>query len=73
MAGAYLYHLVLNRPFVDGNNRVGAVAAIVFLELNDLRVKVAHDDYAELVLSTARGEISKSAIAEFMRAYLNPR
>jgi death on curing protein len=32
IAGAYLFHLVMNHPFIDGNKRVGTVAALVFLE-----------------------------------------
>jgi death on curing protein len=31
MAAAYLYHLVMNHPFVDGNKRVGLEAALIFL------------------------------------------
>jgi death-on-curing protein len=30
MAGAYLYHLVQNHAFIDGNKRIGANAAITF-------------------------------------------
>lgn len=32
MAAAYLYHIVRNHPFLDGNKRTGAVAALVFLD-----------------------------------------
>ncbi len=69
MAAAYLYHLVQNHPFIDGNKRVGAVATDVFLTMNDLLLTAANDDYADLVLSVARGETSKSAAAEFLRAH----
>lgn len=31
MAAAYLFHLIQNHPFVDGNKRVAAVAAAVLL------------------------------------------
>ena len=31
MAAAYLFHIVRNHPFMDGNKRTGAVAALVFL------------------------------------------
>lgn len=31
MAAAYLFHIVKNHPFVDGNKRTGLLAAIVFL------------------------------------------
>jgi hypothetical protein len=33
MAAAYLFHIVANHPFVDGNKRVGLEAALVFLEI----------------------------------------
>ncbi len=36
MAAAYLFHLVQNHPFVDGNKRVGLMATIIFLGLNGL-------------------------------------
>ena len=69
MAAAYLFHIVQNHPFVDGNKRVGAVAADVFLALNGMRLAASEDQFGELVLATARGESSKSAIAEFFRAH----
>jgi death-on-curing protein len=72
MAAAYLFHIVQNHPFIDDNKRVGAVAADVFLALNGVKIAASEDDYAELVLSTARGETSKSAIAEFLRAHTTP-
>src|SRR2546430_666844 len=36
MAAAYLYHIVSNHPFVDGNKRTGSLAAFVFLGMNDV-------------------------------------
>jgi len=38
MAAAYLYHIVQNHPFFDGNKRTGAASAIVFSALNALRL-----------------------------------
>jgi len=69
MAAAYLYHLAQNHPFVDGNKRVGAVAADVFLALNNATLTAGEDDYAEMVLAVARGELTKSAVAEFLREH----
>ena len=68
MAAAYLFHIVQNHPFIDGNKRVGAVAADVFLALNNLQLVAGQGEYAELVLSVARGEINKSEVAAFLRA-----
>lgn len=72
MAAAYLFHLAQNHPFLDGNKRVAAVAAYIFLALNDLHMTADNRAYAERVLSVARGETPKSAVAEFFRANTVP-
>lgn len=72
MAAGYLFHLVKNHPFVDGNKRVGAVAALVFLDLNGFDFHASEDDFAEMVLAVARGEINKSQVAVFIRNWSKP-
>jgi len=72
MAAGYLFHLVKNHPFVDGNKRVGAVAAFVFLDLNGFDFHAPEDDFAEMVLAVARGEINKSQVAVFIRNWSKP-
>lgn len=69
MAGAYLFHIVQNHPCVDGNKRTGTVAAIVFLTLNNADLEADNDTLEALVLSVARGEANKVAIAEFLRTH----
>lgn len=68
MAAAYLFHLVQNHPFVDGNKRVGLVATVVFLELNGIELEANETDVEALVLRTARGESNKSEIATLLRS-----
>ncbi len=67
MAAAYLFHLVQNHPFVDGNKRTGAVAALVFLSLNDIDIEAEEDEFEEMVLSVAQGRADKAAVTEFFR------
>lgn len=67
MAAAYLFHIVKNHPFVDGNKRTGTVAALVFLELNGRGFHAAEDDLAQAVLGVAGGLMDKAALAEFFR------
>jgi len=67
MAAAYLFHLVKNHPFLDGNKRVGAVAAIVFLALKGYDFDAPEDDLAEMMLAVARGELNKAEVAVFIR------
>ena len=37
MALAYFFHIIQNHPFVDGNKRTEAVAALVYLSLNGIK------------------------------------
>jgi death-on-curing protein len=72
MAAAYLFHLVKNHPFLDGNKRVGAAAVNVFMFMNAIRFGPDEDKYTNLVLRVATGEANKAAIAEFLRANCRP-
>lgn len=69
MAAAYLFHLVQNHPFVDGNKRIGLETALVFLEINGISIEAQDDQLVELVLETAQGTRSKAQLAAFFRAH----
>jgi death-on-curing protein len=69
MASAYLFHIVKNHPFVDGNKRTGTVAALVFLDLNGRKFRAAEDELAEAVLDVAKGTMDKPALAGFLRKW----
>jgi len=70
MAGAYLYHLACNHPFVDGNKRVAAVAARVFLMLNGYRFDPPPEDFERLVLAVASAKLSKEEVSIFIAVHL---
>jgi death on curing protein len=70
MAAAYLYHIVQNHPFIDGNKRVGLEAALVFLEINNLSLNATDDELIDLTLRTAQSLVSKTEIADFFRAHV---
>ena len=67
MAAAYLYHIVQNHPFIDGNKRTGAMAAFVFLKLNSFTLEADESAFETLVLRAAQGQVGKDAIADFFR------
>lgn len=60
---ARLFHIVQNHAFADGNKRTGAVAAIVFLELNDVEVTPTNKELLDLVLEVATGKADKAYVA----------
>jgi len=63
MAAAYLFHLVSNHPFVDGNKRAGLLAATTFLHLNGIRVLHGSEALYALTMSVAESHIDKAAVA----------
>ena len=64
MAAAYLYSLVSNHTFVDGNKRTGVFAALQFLELNGHPIGAEHtEELTELTLAVARGEMDRQGVA----------
>lgn len=67
MAAAYLYHLVQNHPFLDGNKRTGAGISLTFLQINKVNLILRQDKYEDLVLLVAQGECLQNEISEFFR------
>jgi death-on-curing protein len=72
MAAGYLFHIVQNHPFIDGNKRTGTVAAIVFLELNGLELTATWEELVELVLGVASDSLGKAAVVEFFQLHTRP-
>ncbi|MFO0774631.1 MAG: type II toxin-antitoxin system death-on-curing family toxin [Nitrospiraceae bacterium] len=69
MAATYLFHIVQNHPFVDGNKRTGTAVALTFLVLNGFVTNIPQSELVELVLDVAQGHSDKTAIAAFLRAH----
>ena len=67
MAAAYLYHIVQNHPFFDGNKRTGSAVAIIFLAINDVTIDADEDGVVDLTLAVAQGNVGKQEIAAFFR------
>lgn len=69
MAAAYVFHLVKNHPFLDGNKRVGFHAAYVFLRMNGIELELSQADAYDLVIATTEGRADKTVIAEAFRTH----
>lgn len=67
MAAAYLFHIIKDHPFVDGNKRAGAMAAYVFLNANGYDLDVAENEFERICLGVAEGCIKKDEVANFFR------
>ena len=69
MAAAYLFHIVRNHPFVDGNKRTGAVAALVFLMVNGIELHAGEASFEKMVRAVADGKIDKAGVTAFFRRH----
>ena len=68
MASAYLYHIIKNHPFLDGNKRVAFGAMDIFLQMNGLILKADENELYKLIIDIASGkDISKFQIANFLK------
>jgi death-on-curing protein len=66
MAAAYLFHIVRNRPFHDGNKRTGAMAAYAFMDANGTDLTAAPRELERTVQAVAAGQFTKRELIEWM-------
>jgi death-on-curing protein len=66
MAAAYLFHIVQNHPFVDGNKRAGLLSALVFLDINGETIGSPDERLFRLTVAVASGEAGKEQIASLL-------
>jgi len=69
MAAAYLHGICRNHPFLDGNKRTAAAAALTFLEMNGIEVDADEDAFYDLVIGAAEGHASKAAVTVFLETH----
>ncbi|MEQ1885464.1 MAG: type II toxin-antitoxin system death-on-curing family toxin [Bryobacteraceae bacterium] len=72
MAAAYLFHLCQNHPFIDGNKRAGANAAITFLLINGWEPTFEEEELVQLVLSVASGQLAKPELTAVFETKCQP-
>lgn len=67
MAKAYLFQIVRNHPFIDGNKRTGAMAAYTFLKLNRVNLTARESGFERIVRRVAEGKMGKASVTAFHR------
>ena len=72
-AAALMHALVANHPFVDGNKRVGAHAALVFIELNDWTANITPKELEDVTMEVARGNIDIEPLTIWFRQRIAAR
>jgi len=73
LAASYAFGLIGNHPYVDGNKRIGLVAMVAFLDRNGYELDASDAEVVEVILSVAGGELSETALADWLRSRSRPR
>lgn len=68
VAAAYAFHIIRNHPYLDGNKRVGMMAAIVFLHVNKVISTATEDAIYAAGMDVAQGRMTIAQLAVFFRA-----
>jgi death-on-curing protein len=67
MAAAYLFSIVKNHPFVDGNKRTGLASALTFLDLNGIPIDHSTNSLYDATMAVAEGRLEKEGLAGILR------
>ena len=70
MAAAYLFHIVKNHPFIDGNKRTGVVSSLMFLALNEIEIELSEDEMEKMVLDVASSKMEKDALCHWFEQHV---
>lgn len=64
IAATYAFHLSQAHAFLDGNKRIAAAVAIVFLNINSADLTASENEIIELFLDIAASKLSRENVEE---------
>ncbi|MBL4906435.1 MAG: type II toxin-antitoxin system death-on-curing family toxin [Sneathiella sp.] len=68
VAASVAYSITKNRhPFIDGNKRVGAEICHIILRVNGWELSCSSDDYTDVILQIASGDMSEADFTNWCR------
>jgi death-on-curing protein len=70
---AYIYGIVKNHPFIDGNKRLAFLCAENFLWLNGWRITSSQVDIVSFVVSVASGNANQDQVADWLAQNSEPK
>ena len=64
------YGLIENHPFHDGNKRIGALAMLTLLDLNNIQLEATNLELEQIILDVAAGTIDYKAFHTWVLAHI---
>ena len=53
------YGIIKNHPFLDGNKRTGLHSLLILLNINGLKIEIAHDELIDIIFNVANGSFNQ--------------
>ncbi|TAG06708.1 MAG: type II toxin-antitoxin system death-on-curing family toxin [Cytophagia bacterium] len=69
-AGVYMFNIICNHIFQDGNKRTGLQTSIIFLLLNKVEIKADEDLLINFTISVASGEQTLEQVQEWFKNHI---
>ena len=69
-AATYAYHLTQAHAFIDGNKRIAAAVAEIFLELNGAKLTATNDQIVALFLDIASGKLTRDEVEQIFNNWV---
>ena len=63
------FSIISNHPFIDGNKRIGILAMLVFLDVNQVMIQCSNQEIIELGLGVASGNFNTELIIDWIIAH----
>lgn len=70
-AARLCFSIISNHPFIDENKRIGILAMLVFLDVNQVIVNCSNQDIIELGLGVASGKYNTDNIMDWIITHSN--
>ncbi len=72
LAATYTAGIIRNHPFLDGNKRVGFMAAYLFLACNGVTLTATEVSATRAVLDLTAGDMTEAQFAQWLRDNTEP-
>jgi death-on-curing protein len=70
LAAAYAFSLVKGHPYRDGNKRIGFLAMVTFLGINECELEATDAEVVAEFVALANGSNSEEELADWIREHL---
>jgi death on curing protein len=71
-AATYAYHLSQAHAFIDGNKRIAAAVAEIFLEINGAHLNASNEQVVALFMEIAAGKQSRDEVEQVFKQKIVP-